>query len=154
MTRGSCKRRGLLGVSIAALILGSIFYLFFCVYFNKSYVKIGNIRFYVEVADTPQMQRIGLMYRKSLPERRGMLFIFKEPKILYFWMKNTYIPLDIIFIDKDLNIINIETMPALTTESCRSSREALYVLEVPAGTAEKYGIKAGMKVELHLESER
>jgi len=113
----------------------------------------GNV-FHAEVADTDESRRIGLMYRKSLPERQGMLFIFDQPEIQYFWMRNTYIPLDIIFIDDQLRIINISTMPPLTDEACQSTRPALYVLELQAGSAKKYDLKPNQEVVIKLPKKR
>ncbi len=133
---------------IAGIILTSILVIAVRAYsfYRQPYVKIGNHIFRVEIADTPEKQRLGLMFRKHLASNRGMLFIFDKPDIQTFWMKNTYIPLDIIFIDANNRIINIVTMPALTRQTCRSLRPALYVLEISAGLADKLGIKPGDKV--------
>ncbi len=113
---------------------------------RKQYVMINGTRFSVELADDAQSRRQGLMFRKSLPAQHGMLFIFDTPEIQRFWMHNTYIPLDIIFIDPDWKIINIVTMPSRTDNTCQSKRPAKYVLELAAESARKYDIRAGQKV--------
>ena len=106
--------------------------------------KIG---FAVEVASTPQEQARGLMFRTELNEFAGMIFPYKSPQILGFWMKNTPLPLDIIFIDEDGRIINIaaETTP-YSLDSVYSERPAMAVLEIAGGRAAELGIKPGDKV--------
>ncbi len=113
-------------------------------------VTINDQRFKVEIADTPAKQMVGLMFRKVLPERTGMLFLFDQPEIQYFWMRNTYVPLDIIFIDEQKRIINIRTMPPLTDEKCKSYRPAKSVLELEAGSAKRYGLQPGQSVSMNL----
>ncbi len=120
---------------------------------GKNYVVINGIKFYVEVADTPEKREIGLMFRKELGRKEGMFFVFDRPQVLHFWMKNTFIPLDIIFIDSERKIINIETLPALSSDICKSDGPAMYVLELYAGSCSKYRIKPGMKVEFHIGRE-
>ena len=105
----------------------------------------------VEIADSSEEQRIGLMNRTTLSQDHGMLFIFPDEQQRYFWMKNTLIPLDIIFIDSNLNIINVHTAEPCTQEPCLiydSTKPAKYVLEVNAGYAEKHGIKPGQEARL------
>ncbi|MBI4722057.1 MAG: DUF192 domain-containing protein, partial [Candidatus Stahlbacteria bacterium] len=99
-----------LGVIVAAILLGMQLK-------NKGLVtlRIGRNALIVEVKDTPEGLGRGLMYRKKLPENRGMLFIFEEPGIYPFWMKNTYIPLSIAFISVDDKIIQIDNMFPLDT---------------------------------------
>ena len=114
----------------------------------------GTFSFNVEIADEPAELQKGLMYRKNLADESGMFFIFEKPQILNFWMKNTYIPLDIIFIDENLRIINI----ADNAEPCGDSRvdcpgyfsksPAKYVLEISGGRAEELGIKAYDEVSI------
>lgn len=103
-----------------------------------------NHAFDVELALTPAAQARGLMYRDSLPENGGMLFVFNRPVIRSFWMKNTYIPLDMLFIDSDGRIVNIHhnAIPHDLT-SISSEQPALAVLELAGGTAERLGISAG-----------
>ena len=108
--------------------------------------KEPKARFIVEIADNDEERRIGLMNRKSLDKDYGMLFIFGEERVLKFWMKNTLIPLDIIFIDKNGKIIKIVAANPCLTDPCEtfsSDLPALYVLEINQGLTAKYGIKAG-----------
>jgi uncharacterized membrane protein (UPF0127 family) len=113
-------------------------------------ITINGQAFQAEIADTPAKQRMGLMFRKNLPERTGMLFIFTPPEVQHFWMRNTYVPLDIIFIDDQKRIINICTMPPLTDEKCKSDRPAIYVLELEAGSAARYTLQPGQQVSINL----
>ncbi len=100
--------------------------------------------FKVEFARTPSQIKRGLMYRKSLPQGEGMLFVFPDSKIRSFWMENTYIPLDIIFIDKDGKVVSIQAnAKPLTRTSRKSSAPAKFVLEINAGLAESFGIVPG-----------
>lgn len=98
-------------------------------------------RFAVEVARTPEEQARGLMYRTSLAPDRGMLFPFAKPKFASFWMKNTFIPLDIIFIRSDGSIDRIaeNTIPE-SLEPVVSGGEVAAVLELAGGTAARLGI--------------
>lgn len=105
-------------------------------------------RFTVEVAATPQEQSRGLMFRESLAPDRGMIFPLGAPRIASFWMKDTLIPLDIIFVRADGRITNIEanTVP-LSLEPVLSYEEVTAVLEIAGGRAAELGIKPGDKVE-------
>lgn len=96
-----------------------------------------------EVADTPTARAQGLMFRETLAEDKGMLFIFDTEARHSFWMKNTYIPLEIIWIDSNLSIVHIEHAVPCTTAECASHipvQKALYVVEVNAGFVDEYGI--------------
>ncbi len=103
--------------------------------------------FAVEVATTEEEKRTGLMYRKELPDGRGMLFDFSPEQEISMWMKNTFIPLDMIFIRADGRILRIaeNTVPQ-STAIIPSRGRAKGVLEVIAGTAKKYGIAPGDRV--------
>jgi len=98
----------------------------------------------IEIADDDAKTQQGLMYRKSMEENHGMLFIFPIAQEHSFWMKNTIISLDIIFTDKDKKIIKIHksTTPH-STKSLPSGGPTLYVVEVIAGYTDKYGISEG-----------
>lgn len=106
----------------------------------------------VEVASTPEARARGLMYRRVLPENRGMVFLFPEPTPQTFWMKNTLISLDIIWIDEESRVIEIVTAPPCTADPCPSygpeEIPASWVLEIAGGEAERLGIKRGTKLEL------
>ena len=109
--------------------------------------KNGVHAFTVELAQTEAERAKGLMYRKELPEGQGMLFDFKKDQEVAFWMENTYIPLDMIFIRGDGTIARIEqnTTP-LSTRNIPSGAPVRGVLEVIAGTVKKLGIAPGDKV--------
>jgi len=109
--------------------------------------KSGVQVFSVEVATTEEEKRTGLMYRKELPDGRGMLFDFSPEQEVSMWMKNTFIPLDMIFIRADGRILRIaeDTVPQ-STKIIPSRGLAKGVLEVIAGTAKKYGIAPGDRV--------
>ena len=104
-----------------------------------------NIR--AEKAITAKERARGLMHRKKLPSDQGMLFVYFRETELSFWMKNTYIPLSIAFIDTDGVIVDIQQMEPETTVSHKSKKDALYALEVNKGWFESRGIKTGDKVE-------
>ena len=108
----------------------------------------GTHHFVVEVARTPEEQAQGLMNRNSLEPMCGMIFPFPAPKVASFWMKNTLIPLDMIFIRADGTIANIEanTVP-LSLQPVYAVEPVTAVLEIAGGRAEQLGIKPGDKVE-------
>ncbi|MGH8202991.1 MAG: DUF192 domain-containing protein [Steroidobacteraceae bacterium] len=109
----------------------------------------GKHRFQVWIAaDDPSRER-GLMFVRELPPGRGMLFLFEYPQQAAFWMKNTYIPLDLVFIDPAGVVLNVaaDARP-FTLEPIPSRGEAIAVLEVPAGTARNIGLAAGDRVTL------
>ncbi|WP_394970441.1 DUF192 domain-containing protein [uncultured Croceitalea sp.] len=98
----------------------------------------------IEIADTDYERETGLMHRTSMKESQGMLFIQKELKVQNFYMKNTVIPLDLIFIDDNLNIVSFQENTKPFNESSLSSQvPAKYVLEVNAGLAEKWLLEVG-----------
>ena len=109
--------------------------------------KSGVHVFAVELASTPEEQAKGLMFRRQLPEGQGMLFDFHQEQPTSFWMKNTYIPLDMIFIRGDGRILRIAENTVPLSEALVPSGGAVRaVLEVNAGTARKLGIAAGDRV--------
>ena len=113
-------------------------------------VKINGARLTVEIADKPAERSLGLMYRKSLPENMGMLFIYRRPGTMNFWMKNTYIPLSIAYIDTNGYIIAIFKMEPLNTKkSYTSPGPAIWALEVNQGWFEKNGVNVGDRVRLY-----
>jgi uncharacterized protein len=111
--------------------------------------------FSVEMATTEEEKQTGLMWRKELPDGKGMLFDFSPEQQISMWMKNTYIPLDMIFIRADGRILRIaENTEPLSTKIISSGGLAKGVLEVIAGTAQKYGIQPGDRVAHPLFSKR
>ncbi len=106
--------------------------------------ETGVTMFTVEMADTPEMQQRGLMFRQRLPEDRGMLFDFGEPRPVAMWMKNTLISLDMIFIRADGTVAGIAkrtTPQSLDTLGVQEPIKA--VLEVAGGVADKIGLQPG-----------
>lgn len=98
----------------------------------------------VEIADTASKREMGLQYRNDLKESQGMLFLFPADSVLTFWMKNTPIPLDMIFIGADMKIAGIVENATPFTLSPRSiGIPSRYVLEINGGLAKKYGIEKG-----------
>ena len=102
------------------------------------------VMFTVEIADTDELRERGLMFRQRLPEDRGMLFDFGQPRPVAMWMKNTYIPLDMLFIRPDGKIAYIaeNTVPK-SLDAIGISEPVLAVLELAAGVTRKHGIRAG-----------
>ena len=117
--------------------------------------KSGVQVFSVEMATTEEEKTTGLMYRKELPDGKGMLFDFSPEQQISMWMKNTYISLDMIFIRADGRILRIaENTEPLSTKIISSGGLAKGVLEVIAGTAQKYGIQPGDRVAHPLFNKR
>ncbi|WP_025036177.1 DUF192 domain-containing protein [Bradyrhizobium sp. DOA9] len=109
--------------------------------------KNGVQVFSVEMATTEEEKRTGLMYRKELPDGKGMLFDFNPEQEISMWMENTYVSLDMIFIRADGRILRIaENTEPLSRKIISSRGPARAVLEVVAGTAQKYGIRPGDRV--------
>jgi len=102
----------------------------------------------IEIADDDYQTERGLMYRRSMKENQGMLFIFPDMQERSFWMKNTYIPLDIIYLDNQKKVLSIaeNTLPR-STESIPSGYPAKYVVEVNAGMTARFGIKKGTSMD-------
>jgi uncharacterized membrane protein (UPF0127 family) len=107
----------------------------------------GPVRFQVEMADTEEKREIGMMYRTSVAVDRGMLFDFPRTEPASFWMKNTLIPLDIIFIDRDGIILNIATAKPLDETPVQSHGFTRGVLEIAGGRAAQLGIEPGDRVK-------
>lgn len=104
----------------------------------------GSQDIVVEVAATPKEREVGLMNRNSMPDDHGMLFDFKETRVVTMWMKNTYIPLDMVFMDEAGKVTHIAVNAQPLSLSIISSREpARYVLELNGGAAARYGLKPG-----------
>jgi len=104
-----------------------------------------------EIARTPDQRATGLMFQKSLPKDSGMLFVFDAEGVYPFWMKNTLIPLDILWIDSDSRIVFIarDAQPCTTTcQNIEPGVAAKYVLEINAGISEAKGIKVGDSVRI------
>lgn len=106
-----------------------------------------EITFEVEIADTPAKRELGLQYRRELAADRGMIFLFPHEAEQTFWMKNTPIPLDMIFINSDHRIVGIAEQAVPFSLDPRSvGRASQFVLEVNGGLSKRYGIQAGDSV--------
>jgi len=119
---------------------------------EESKVCINNKCFIVEIVDTPEQRAKGLMNRQSLAQDKGMLFVFDQEANHSFWMKNTLIPLDIIWINKDKQVVDIEKNVQLCkADPCprySPDQKANYVLELNAGQSDQAQIKIGDKLTL------
>jgi len=105
-------------------------------------------RFDTELAVTPYEHATGLMYRKEMEPHQAMLFVFPSEEMRFFYMKNTYLPLDVIFADRTGKIVHIHPNAVpLDEKSFSSEKPAKYVLEIKGGLAEKYHIEPGMRLK-------
>lgn len=138
----------------AVLLLTAVIILSACVSQSSSaLVSVGNATIAAEIADSPQEWSIGLMNRSSLPEGSGMLFVFPDEQPRSFWMKNTLIPLDIIFVSSNLTVLDVASAEPCRADPCpiySSEAPAMYVLEVGAGFAEAHGVKYDDIIEIDL----
>lgn len=145
------KNKFFLSILIIIILLIAIF---IYTQTNKNKACFDKNCFNIEIVSSQEKLSNGLMFRESLDENSGMLFIFPEENSHNFWMKNTLIPLDIIWINTDKEIIFIQhnAQPCLK-EPCEiftSDEKALYVLEINSGISEKIGLEVGEKVDLKL----
>lgn len=108
---------------------------------------VGGHKIAAEVAETDEQRMKGLMYRFSLRPDQGMVFVFRQPQPLGFWMKNTFVPLSIAFIDSSGRILNIEDMAPQTESSHPSRGPALYALEMRKGWFRDHGVQPGDRVD-------
>ncbi len=120
--------------------------------FKKEKITLAGKTIPVEVAETGEQHEHGLMYRSSLPENEGMIFIFGEEGIRHFWMKNTYIDLSIGYFDKDKALVDIQEMKATSMMETRppsypSAKPAMYALEMNKGWFAKNKVKLGQKFQ-------
>jgi uncharacterized membrane protein (UPF0127 family) len=106
--------------------------------------------FQVWLAETAEQHRLGLMNvtQDELPDDWGMLFVFSDDRVRYFWMRNTLIPLDIAYIDRHGRVVKTHTMPPLTLQNFSSEQPARYALEINAGLCTELGIDEGDTVML------
>jgi uncharacterized membrane protein (UPF0127 family) len=115
---------------------------------------IGSEKFIAEIADTPEKRLTGMMFREFIPDDFGMLFIHETEEKQGYWMKNCRVPLDIIFLDKNKQIINIHfNVPPCKHEPCKtyeSERPAQYVLELRANRAKELNLKPGDTIFFNL----
>ncbi len=103
-----------------------------------------NIR--AQVATSPEQRATGLMHRKEMAQHEGMLFVFEQPSVQCFWMKNTLLPLSIAFLAEDGTVVNVDEMKPQTLDSHCSDKPVRYVLEMNQGWFAKRGVKPGAKL--------
>jgi uncharacterized protein len=127
---------------------------------NPPVLRVGKVSFpeaenapsvEVEIADTPPTEQRGLMYRTELAAEKGMIFVWPSNRSRTFWMRNTCLPLDMMFIAKDGTVAGIlEQVPVMNDAPRSVACPVAYVLEVNAGWSRKHGVKPGMKAALSL----
>ncbi|MCX7554250.1 DUF192 domain-containing protein [Marinicella sp. S1101] len=139
-----------------ALVVLLLFILSACQHMQHR-VTLKDQTFLVELADDAQSRAMGLMYRKEMADSEGMLFIFPDSKPRAFWMKNTLIPLDILYFDQNRRLVSIsENTPPCKNTSTRcpnypSAKPAKYVLEINAGLSQDYGFTTGDELIIELK---
>jgi uncharacterized membrane protein (UPF0127 family) len=117
---------------------------------RSAWVIFGTDTVVAEVARTTQEKERGLMYRRDIPAGTGMIFLFPEEEIQSLWMQNTYVSLDVAFLDVNLRVVDIQQMEAETTDIHSSTRRAMFALEVPQGWFAAHGVAVGDVAQLVL----
>ncbi|TNF59791.1 MAG: DUF192 domain-containing protein [Burkholderiales bacterium] len=112
----------------------------------RTTLKAGMHLIQAQVAATAQQRSIGLMHRKDMPAHEGMLFVFEQPAVQCFWMKNTLLPLTAAFVEDDGTIVNLADMKPLSLDSHCSARPVRYVLEMHQGWFARRGIGPGFRL--------
>lgn len=110
-------------------------------------IRVAGIEIMVEIADEDEERSRGLMHRESLPEDQGMLFVYTDERTLSFWMRNTLIPLDIAYIDREGRIVDIQQMEPQDSTTHPSAAPAMYALEMNQGWFEANGVEVGDRIE-------
>lgn len=111
-------------------------------------IQVGSSRVLAEIARTETERERGLMFRKSLEDGEGMLFVFDKDEQLAFWMKNTFIPLSLAYISSDGTIRQIVDLEAQSLATVQAERSVRYALEVPKGWFDRAGVRVGDKADL------
>ena len=117
-------------------------------HFDTVSATIKGKPFTLEIADTDDKRERGLMFRKSMAADHGMIFVFEVADSYRFWMKNTWIPLDIVFLDAGGKVIEVEARKAKDETSMGPDEPAKYVIELNAGTAETIGLTKGDRIDI------
>ena len=115
---------------------------------KHAWVIFGADTVLAELARTPEERSQGLMYRENLPKGHGMFFVFTDSQVRSFWMSNTFIPLDIAYMDAELKIVDIQAMEPQTTEGHASAFPTMFALEVPQGWFAEMGIGVGARAKV------
>ena len=113
-----------------------------------AWVIFGGDTVVAEVAATPDERAEGLMYREEVPDGTGMLFVFPDTQVRSFWMANTYVPLDLAYMDPSFRIVDIVQMEPLVTDGYPSNAPAMYGLEVRQGWLGEHAIGVGAQAEI------
>lgn len=108
---------------------------------------MGEVAFRIEIADEPGKRAMGLMFRKDLADDQGMLFVFEQTQPVGFWMKNTPLPLDLVFAGPDGKVLAVLHGEPFSEAVIAPAEPARFVLELKAGTAAKTGIKDGVMLK-------
>ena len=106
-------------------------------------MRLGNLRFRLQIANDPAERETGLMHVEQMPRLSGMIFVFPRPARLAFWMKNTLIPLDIVYLDARGRVLNVERMVPGQADTTPSAGPAQWAVELNAGMADAAGVKPG-----------
>lgn len=110
--------------------------------------QFGQVTFQIELADTPKLRSKGLMFRESLARGAGMLFVYDKPQRATFWMKNTLIPLDMIFVDTSGTVTHVHSNAVPHDETLIDGGRGVFaVLEINAGLSKSYGILPGAELQ-------
>ena len=115
---------------------------------GTAWVVFGADTVVAEVARTADERAQGLMYRQEVPDGTGMLFVFETSEVRSFWMQNTYVALDIAFLDASYTVVDIQQMEPLTTDSHESRGAAMFALEVRKGWFAEHGIAPGARAQI------
>ena len=112
----------------------------------RTQLSVGLYKIDTQIAQTPLQREIGLMFRKTMPQAEGMIFVFEQPATQCFWMRNTLLPLTAAFVADDGRIVNLVDMQPMTENSHCSTEPVRYVLEMNQGWFAKKNIKKGAKL--------
>jgi uncharacterized membrane protein (UPF0127 family) len=141
--KAAVRRAGLVALALATLALSA------CSRTLPTIpVQIGGEEFRIEVARSEEEKARGLMRRRSLGERSGMIFVYEADERLSFWMKNTTLPLTLAFLSREGEILQIEELKPLSLKPVTSTRAARYALELPVGSLQRLGVVPGDRVLL------
>lgn len=113
-----------------------------------AWVVFGTDTVLAEVASTPEERSQGLMYRDEVPDGTGMLFVFQDSQMRSFWMANTYVPLDVAYMDPSYRVVDIVAMEPLVTDGYPSQAPAMFALEVRQGWFAENGIGVGDQAQI------
>ena len=115
-------------------------------------MQLGGKTFTLEVARMDLSREIGLMFRDAMPADHGMIFVFPEASRLSFWMRNTRIPLDIVYVGTDQRIVSVHQMKPYDESQTTAAGPAKWAIELNEGTAAKLGLQAGQKLDIPAEA--